>query len=257
MAGSVFMSEFLNFARETVLAASGSIKGFGLSEKIRDKEYGDLVTVGDLNIEKSISRAIIERYPDHGLLSEEGTTANLGAEFEWILDPIDGTKYYSRGMPLYSVSLALRRNGRLIMGVVYSPEYSCLFSAETGQGAFMNQRKIGCSSIDSINETVTCVEMPGMYDPADQRQRSAERLRILLDNVLRVRMMGSSALAMCWTAMGGYDAYVNLGSGSQIWDIAAGLSVLSEAGAKITRQDGNIIAANPTMHDKLISLLEI
>ena len=70
-------------------------------------------------------------------------------------------------------------------------------------------------------------------------------------------MMGSSALAMCWTAMGGYDAYVNLGSGSKIWDIAAGLVVLKESGAEITGRDGKIIAANPAMHDKLIDLLEI
>ncbi|RKX24643.1 MAG: hypothetical protein DRP46_12980 [Candidatus Zixiibacteriota bacterium] len=251
------MSAFLDFARDTVLAASESIKGFRLSQKIQDKNYGDLVTAGDLNVEKIIAEAIFKRYPDHGLLSEEGAIANPGAEYEWVLDPIDGTKYYTRGVPLYTISLALRKDNELVLGVVHSPEYNSLFSAEEGEGAYLGKRRITCSDASAEEKMIVCAEIPGIHSHTDIRRRAMDRFQILLDNVLRVRMMGSSALAMCWTAMGGYDAYVNLGSGSKIWDIAAGLVVLKESGAEITGRDGKIIAANPAMHDKLIDLLEI
>ena len=251
------MSEFLDFAEQTVRKAAESVRDFRLSDKLHDKKDGDLVTSGDLEVEKEITGAIARHYPDHGFLSEEGTTGNPGADYQWILDPIDGTKHYVREVPLYTISLALRKNDELITGVVYSPQSEQMFRAEKDHGAELNGRPIRCSSGVPVDKLIVCAEIPGGLFPEGGGKATIGKFHRLVQNVLRVRLLGTSSLTLCWTAMGGFDAYVNLGSGSKIWDIAAGLVVLKEAGAKITDDDGRIIAADPAIHDKLTELLEI
>ncbi|MEW5923224.1 MAG: inositol monophosphatase family protein [Candidatus Zixiibacteriota bacterium] len=251
------MSEFLDFARTVVLDAARHVRGFNLSAKVHDKEAGDLVTKGDLRIEEEITRAISRRYPDHGILAEEGSSRNEGAEFKWILDPIDGTKYYFRNLPLYTISLALQRKDYTILGVVYSPEYDRLFMAEQGGGAFLSKDRIKCRQPAFLKESIICLDIPGPQASAERREEAFAKMRILMDNVLRVRLIGASALSLCWTAMGGFDAYLNLNSGAKIWDVAAGLVIVKESGARVSDNDGRIIAACPGIHDKLMEILDL
>jgi len=249
------IEDILKFAERAVREAAVSIRGYSLAEKIKDKDFGDLITLGDQQVEAELMQKIIGEFPDDGFYSEEGSEKDSRSGFEWILDPIDGTKFYSRKLPLYTISLALKKEGQPVLGVVYSPENEQMFTAAVSQGACCNGEPIVNSNPAGLADSIVCVEMPSRHMKDSSIDWALGSFRLLIDNTQRVRLLGTGSLSLCWTAMGGYDAYVNLGSGSKVWDIAAGLIILGEAGAKITSRDDKIVAADPNIHDKLIELL--
>jgi fructose-1,6-bisphosphatase/inositol monophosphatase family enzyme len=241
-----------------VVKRAGEIfsKNIQSPEIIRQKAAGDMATNGDLEIEKFIGEAIRETYPDHDFITEESDGKSTGAAYEWILDPVDGTKYYARRMPLCAISLALRIDGKLSLGVVYSPLMGQLFSAASGVGASLNGGQFYCSRQSELAEAMVCAELPSRHSPKEDRDRALGQLRAIIDSVQRVRVIGVSSLGLCWTARGGFDSYVNLGSASHIWDVAAGMVVLEESGAKLDLIDGRIVAGSPHLQDGLIRLLQ-
>jgi fructose-1,6-bisphosphatase/inositol monophosphatase family enzyme len=250
--------------REHLKFAVGIVKGAGeifshhiQSPKIiRRKAAGDLATSGDLEVEKFIGEAIRERYSDHDFITEESEGRSTGSAYEWILDPVDGTKYYARGIPLCAISLGLRIDGKLSVGVVYAPLLGQLFSAASGMGAFLNGEACWCSRQKELDTAIICAEIPNRHSVKEDSDRAFARLRILIGAVGRVRAIGVTSLGLCWTAKGGYDSYVNLVSASRPWDVAAGQVILEESGAKLSRIDGRIVAGSPHLQDKLIRLLQ-
>jgi myo-inositol-1(or 4)-monophosphatase len=225
-------------------------------EIIRRKDAGDLATSGDLAVEEFIRDAIRERYPDHDFVTEESEGKSTGSAYEWILDPVDGTKYYARRMPLCAISLALRVEGNLSLGVVYGPPLGQLYTAASGMGAFLNSERFRCSEQKRLAEAIVCAEIPSRHSAPEERDRALHQLRKIIDNVQRVRIIGVSSLGLCWTAHSGFDSYVNLGSASHIWDVAAGKVVLEESGAKTDLIDGKIVAGSPYLQKGLIELLQ-
>jgi myo-inositol-1(or 4)-monophosphatase len=251
------LSSFLDSAEQIVRGAADNIKGFTGTNILEIKNYGDLVSEADLRIETQIMNAIKSRYPRHGFYSEEGVQFNTDAELVWILDPIDGTKYYTRRVPLYSISLALQRRERLVLGVVYSPESDQMFCAAEESSATLNGKEIHCSNRDELTDAIICAEFPSRHSHTKERDWAIRIFRLLIDHVQRVRIIGLGSLGLCWTALGGFDAYVNLGSGTKLWDIAAGQVILKAAGGKFTNIGGRIVAGPPILHDKLIDLLDL
>ena len=163
---------------EKVVRDAGEIAkhGFGDSPVLREKADSDIVTEGDLQVHRYVSSRLQELYPGHALLSEEAGAQGQDAEYVWILDPIDGTKYYARGVPLYSISLALERRGETILGVVFNPQSDQMYRAAKGQGATLDNRPIQCSSVTRLEVAMLSVEIPGRcWSLTLSRLRSSDR----------------------------------------------------------------------------------
>jgi myo-inositol-1(or 4)-monophosphatase len=252
------MPEWLQKA-ESIVREAGAIaaREFQHPRILREKPYADVVTQGDELVEAHVTAALEREFPGHGLISEESGGHHPEAESVWILDPIDGSKYYARGVPIYSISLALRRRGDLVLGVVYSPETDQMFSAAAGSGAQLNGEPIRASRAQSLAEAFLCMEIPSRHSEEDVRRRALEKLPRLVDAVLRVRILGVSALGLCYCASGGFDAYASFSYRSQLWDLAAGEVILREAGGTISTRSGPcLLAGPPVLHDQLARLLE-
>jgi len=247
--------DFLDVARAIVENSGSIVRGYRRNRIVREKTPGDPVTEGDLEVEQYVLSELHRAYPDHGFDSEERGQEREDAEYVWILDPIDGTKYYARGVPIYSISLALRHRGELILGVVFSPETRQMFSAGKGQPATLNERPIRCSETARLDDAILCVEFPSRDRPAEQRRAALEKLGLLMDQARRVRAIGVGALGLCFCAANGFDAYVNLGNGSKEWDLAAGRAILEAAGGQFLRFGPTVVAGPPALCRQLVTLL--
>ncbi len=227
---------------------------------LKRKEHGDIVTEGDLSVQTHVMSSLKKAFPDHGFISEElGEPENPDAEYIWILDPIDGTKYYIRNVPLYTISLALRRRGETILGLVYSPDLDRMYCARKDNGATENGRIIRCSTVPRLAEASICLEIPSRDSGEAALEQATENMFKLVRQAYRVRILGVSALGLCLCAAGGFDAYVNLGSPSKDYDVAAGEIILREAGGEVCedRGEGSKLIAGPrTLCEQIKNLLQ-
>ncbi len=205
----------------------------------------------DRKAEESIISIIRETFPDHDILSEEAGSIGQGAEYQWVIDPLDGTYNYFRHIPFWSTSIGLCRNGEEVLGVVYDPIHDELFCAERGCGAMLNNRPIKVTECAHLSEATIAFAY-------GSRREFLDRMAFGVDVVSRksnkVREMGSAALHLAYVACGRMDGYFEYGI--YAWDVAAGLAILREAGgADATRRhdDGliELVASNGAIHDEL------
>lgn len=258
------LSALLAAARKIAQEAGhrASKLSLGSRKVLKRKKYGDLVTTGDHNVEKYVRNELKKQCPNHGLDFEEMGQENPEAEYVWILDPIDGTKYYAKGVPLYAVSLALKQRGKEspILGVVYCPEFKWTYCAALGAGATLNGRRINCRSKASLKEVSICLEIPSRDSIPDELQWALEKMSLLIEQAFRVRIIGVGSLGLCFCASGGFDAYVNLGSMWKHHDIAAGQVIVQEAGGEflyVGEEEKQIIAGPERICDKIRNVLKI
>jgi myo-inositol-1(or 4)-monophosphatase len=252
------MSELLDIAQSAVVQAGETAhRLFGKSDVVRRKDAGDIVTNADVDVERQVIATLSSAFPEHGFVSEESGDDSRGAEYVWILDPIDGTNYFSRGVPLYSISLALRRHEEFILGVVYAVESNQLFTATQGGGAFLNGEAIRCSEGKGLSDAMLCVEIPNRHAPKEVRRDALSKVAALMDVCERQRMIGVSAFGLCACAAAGFDGYVNLTKYSKIWDLAAGQVIFREAGGRLsTTRQGYLVGASERLHDELLNLID-
>jgi len=212
----------------------------------------------DIESEKAIIEAIERDFPDHNILSEEAGEKEKGSKSTWIVDPLDGTKNYARGMPLFSVSIALAREKEMILGVVFDPWAKMLYYAEKGKGAFLNDERIEVSQTKSLDNATVYL------DGGNLGKINSEHLNKMAEKFFRVRNFGVGSLGLCYVAQGGYDAYIG-GNSTKIMDVAAGTVIAQEAGAQITDKKGGkidlfesrkIIASNGVLHKELLEIFE-
>jgi myo-inositol-1(or 4)-monophosphatase len=232
------------------------------------------VTEGDERVEEFVIRSLQKQFPDHGFDSEERGKENVEAEYVWTLDPIDGTRYYADGVPLWAVSLALARGGEPVLAVVYSPKLRQMYSAVSGQGAALNGRKIECAARKELSQRSVCLEIPGRGAPPEELRWAMDKMRVLVENTYRTRILGVGSLSLCFCAAGGFDAYVNLGSALKRYDIAAGRVILEAAGGKYRKyvpgrmeeggeslpdseRDNHIVAGRADLCDEICKLLGV
>ena len=242
------MKHFLEEAKKIVLIAGKMAKNLPLDSRDRiPKEHGQFYTQGDLDVEKYVTNNLKERFPDHGFDSEEMGKKNTEAEYVWFLDPIDGTSYYAKDVPFYSVSLALAHHGKLVLGIVYCPELDRMYCATTGRGPTLNGHKICCSNENDLEKASICLEIPSKNSPLPKIKRALRKMSVLIEHSYRVRIIGVGSLGMCFCAAGGFDAYVNFGSMWKYHDIAAGQVIVQEAGCEfsIFGKDQRQIVAGP------------
>jgi len=232
-------------------------QGFGNSPVEEYKEHHDFVTRADRKVEDYVLAKLLEAYPGHGYVSEERGNRCENADCVWILDPIDGTKHYAQGIPLYSISLALQEYKELVLGVVFNPETSQMFCGTTRgkKKAELNGTSIQYSNVKRLSEAIVCAEIPSSDSPMTERRWAMRKMSQLVDHVRRVRILGVSALSLCYCANGSYDAYVNLGSSTRLWDRAAGEVILKAAGGEFHRFGQKIVAGPPVLCGQLLDLL--
>jgi myo-inositol-1(or 4)-monophosphatase len=228
--------------------------------RVERKKHNDFVSEVDRAAEDSIIETILEAYPKHAILAEESGAKGVGqAEYEWIIDPIDGTTNFIHGHPQYAISIALAHKGQVQQGVVYDPNRNDLFTASRGVGAFLNDRRIRVSKRTLMNE---CVISTGF--PVVDQSYVDTYLAMLKDVLARtagVRREGAASLDLCNVACGRVDGFWEFNL--KPWDIAAGSLLIQEAGGIVTdmkgEQDwfetGDIVAASPKVLAQLLHLI--
>ncbi len=221
----------------------------------------DLVTEVDLAVERMFRELIADRFPDHGVLAEElgGSAANLSGPC-WIFDPIDGTTNFAHGLPIFCASLGLEIDGVGEVGAVYDPTRRELFTAERGQGAFLNGRPVHVSTATDLVDALLVTGFP--YDVHDRVDEIVGLFGAFVGRARAVRRLGSAAIDLCYVAAGRIDGFWE--SDLKPWDVAAGSLIVTEAGGRVTKMDGtafssrgrHILATNGLIHGKMREVIE-
>jgi myo-inositol-1(or 4)-monophosphatase len=223
----------------------------------------DIITSLDHEVNTRLIKAICTSYPTHRIYSEEGEGTSEGIDEQWVIDPIDGSSNFSRGIPHYAISLGLMREGIPVIGAIYNPVTQELFSFEKGRGAFLNDSPLSVSPIETLSDAQV-IFAPGSRSPA-LFDWAGKSFRLLLEAAKKRGMYGSSALDICFIAAGRADAGV-YGTLSTL-DIAPAIGLLQEAGGIALAADGAILpfSTNPqkayfgnsaSMAEELRTLLE-
>ncbi len=232
-------------------------EGFRVEQK---STVVNLVTDADHAAEQIIIDRIRAEFPDHHILAEEGGRADRGdSDFQWIIDPLDGTTNFAHGFPCYSVSIALEHRGFCVLGAVLDPTRDELFTAVRGRGARLNDQSIGVSSIATLDEALLVTGFG--YDIRETADNNLDHFCRFALKSQGVRRTGSAALDLCYVAMGRLDGYWEVTLSP--WDSAAGAVVLKEAGGCITHFNGaphtiygkNLVASNGRLHDAMLQVL--
>jgi myo-inositol-1(or 4)-monophosphatase len=220
----------------------------------------DLVTQADRDSEAFIVREIQRRFPGHAILAEEGGLRRVSRdEFLWVVDPLDGTTNFAHGVPIWSVSLGVLRDGSPIAAVVYDPTRDECFTASHGGGAFLDGRAVRVSTATRLEEALLVTGFP--YDIRISSADNLDHFARFMKQARAVRRLGSAALDLAWTACGRFDGFWELKL--HPWDVAAGWLLVTEAGGEVTRFDGSafaidapdILAAPPALAPALRAIL--
>lgn len=222
------------------------------------KSKHDILAEADLESEKKIIAKIKENFPEHSILSEENGEEINKSDYLWIIDPLDGTINFSRGIEEFCISIAIEYKRELILGLIYQPINNKMFIAEKGKGANLNGKKIKVSDeADNIN-MILATDNSGKIET---RINNYNILFKICDKFRHIRIFGSAALHLAKIASGNIDVYYK--TKFNYWDYAAGILIIQEAGGKVTDFKGNtinrsskdIVASNGKIHNKLLKLL--
>lgn len=242
------------WAREAGEIQLKYFRGTELHIQAKLNQY-DVVTVADKESERLIISHIHSCYPSHSILSEESGVENNSDEWQWVIDPLDGTTNYSSGLPLFSISIGIRHNGETVVGVVYAPYLNELFTAVKGIGAFLNGKAIKVRELDDLSQAVISTGFP--VDKAATSDNNLDNATRVLPLVRGFRRLGSAAVDISYVASGVLDAYWELNLHE--WDVCAGILIAQEAGAMVHhfRNDRNVsvLVASHNIGAKILPLL--
>lgn len=222
------------------------------------KQDNDFYTEVDIKAEQAIIQAIHKAYPEHGFISEEMGSHREDADYVWIIDPLDGTRNYSRGFPFYAVSIALSVKNVLSCGVIYDPVRHECFSAIRGRGARLNSHRLRVSKISQLSQATLCT---GFSLRTAFASRYMDDYQTLIGQCAGMRTTGSAALDLAYVAAGRLDGF--WAYAMKPWDIAAGALIVLESGGMVSNltgdddylRRGDILAANPKIHKAMLSTI--
>lgn len=222
------------------------------STKLNDS---DVVTIADKKAEAMILDFIRQHFPAHGIISEESGREHDEREWRWVIDPLDGTTNFAVGLPAFCVSIALEHSRETVVGVVYAPCFGECFHAVKGAGAWLNGKAIRCSDKAEMSKAVVSTGTP--YDRNDNADNNLAEICRMALRVRGIRLIGSAAIDLCYTAAGYLDAYWELNL--KRWDVAAGQLIAAEAGAIVepirSNRNHSILASNPNLHAEMRRIL--
>jgi myo-inositol-1(or 4)-monophosphatase len=219
----------------------------------------DMVTEVDRLSENLVVGILRNAYPEYGILGEEGSRSTEPYTCRWIIDPLDGTTNYKNNYPLFGVSIALEKQGDIVLGAVYNPLLDELFSAEKGKGAHMNGLPIHVTETAELGKSLVATGFP--YDAWTSPANNCAELERFVKSTISLRSDGSAALDLCHIACGRLDGYWELDL--EPWDMAAGALIVQEAGGMITCADGSpfshlqrsVLASNGLLHKIMVKTL--
>jgi myo-inositol-1(or 4)-monophosphatase len=232
---------------------------------VREKGLKDVVTEADEACERLIMESILRLFPDHNTITEEHPSRRTGSDITWYIDPIDGTVNYSRGIPVWGVSIGVAWRGRMEAGVIRLPVTDETYTAVRGEGAFVNGKAIRVSPTESLADTIMA---SGDFNvgPNPQRQEATNRLNLAMfgrvaPRIRRIKCFGAAVAESAMVAAGRIEAY--LMNNFNPWDVAAASLLVTEAGGKVSDIDGRPFAldgvtalfTNGHIHDALLETL--
>ena len=225
------------------------------------KAHSDFVSEVDNTAEDAIINVLLEAYPNHSILAEESGARGdpSKSEYQWIIDPLDGTPNFLHGFPQYAVSIALKHRGVLTQAVVYDPSGNELFTASRGRGAYLNDHRLRVSKRDQLSDCLIGTGFP--FREFSHMNAYLAILKDIMPKVAGIRRPGSAALDLAYVAAGRYDGFWELKLSP--WDIAAGCLLITEAGGLVGdlegndtyMQSGHIVAGNPKIFGQLLRVI--
>ncbi len=256
-------SPHINLITKACMKASRSlIRDFGEIENLQvsKKGPGDFVSSADKRTEKILIDELQKAHPDYGIITEEtGIINKSNLKNRWIIDPIDGTMNFLKGIPQFAISIGYEEEGEIVCGVIFNPIMNEMFVAEKGNGAYLNNSRIRVSNRKNIKEAL--IVTGGPKGASKIKDKIFGEYINVSKNVSNVRKFGSAALDMAYVACGRFDGYWQ--RELNYWDVAAGIIILKEAGGYFDFFEEesslpfkkNVLATNSNIHDELKSLL--
>lgn len=244
-------------------AGKAILRDFGELENLQVMRKGlnDFVTKADLKAERVLKDELSRTRPHYGFVMEEGgVIEGPDKTHRWFIDPLDGTINFMHGVPHFAISVGLEREGQLVAGVIYNPITDELYTAEKGQGAWLNDRRLRVSARRDLADSLIATGIPHRGRPGQNEFLS--EVNTIMREVSGVRRFGSAALDLAWVASGRYDAFWERALSP--WDVAAGIVLVREAGGVVSDlssgQDmltnGHILASNGQLHGPMLKLLK-
>ena len=251
----------LDFTIETAKEA-GSIlmKHFGNISSIERKSSDiDLLTIADTESEAFIINRIKATYSQHQIITEESNLIEGRSEYNWVIDPLDGTTNFVHNLPIFAVSIGLQYKKETILGVVYNPAADKCFFAEKHGGAFLNNKPIHITSCNTLCDSLLVTGFPYIHDK--KWEKCFVLFKNLYDKTQGIRRLGAAALDFCFVAMGRFDGFWEFGL--QPWDVCAGALILKEAGGRVSDWDGTpmsingnrVLGTNGHIHGEMMKVL--
>ncbi|MDH3689014.1 MAG: inositol monophosphatase [Gammaproteobacteria bacterium] len=227
--------------------------------EVESKGKNDFVSQVDRLAETEIIQVLRHAYPDHAILAEE-SGAQEGNDYEWIIDPLDGTTNYLHGFPQFAVSIALRYRGELQHGLVFDPLRDELFTASRGNGAYLNDRRIRVSKVTQLEDALLGTGFP--FRALSKLDLWLLTFRALFPRCSGIRRAGAAALDLAYVATGRFDGFWEMDLSP--WDLAAGCLLIQEAGGLLSDFDGeanylkngNIVAANSYIYNEMHDIIK-
>jgi len=217
----------------------------------------DLVTEADRASERLVVERLQTRFPQHGIVAEEGGGHASNSPYRWYVDPLDGTTNFAHSLPIFNVTLALERAGEMIAGVVFDPMRQEMFTAESGSGAWLNNRRIRVSPVNRLENSLLCTGFPTRRRHLNVNVHFYHQVAMATHGVRRT---GSAAIDLAWVACGRLDGFWEFGL--KPWDMAAGRLLVTEAGGRISDMRGrphdfnspHLLADNGHLHDQIVEI---
>jgi len=226
------LDAYLQTALDAAQAAGGFLRAnFGKPLHVDENLAHDIKLELDKRTQALIESIILDRHPDHAIYGEEGIRGDQSAEHQWIIDPIDGTVNFFYNIPHFAVSIALRKAGQIIVGVIYDPMRDEMWSVKHGSPALLNGQPISVSPRASLAEATISV---GVSKNLDTINRGMPLFEKMVRNAKKCRMMGSASLDIAYVACGRLDAYIE--NMISLWDVAAGILLVESAGGRVDMQ---------------------
>ncbi|MDO9185123.1 MAG: inositol monophosphatase family protein [Bacteroidia bacterium] len=226
------------------------------TESVEIKGKNDFVSYVDKTAEQKLVEGLAILLPEAGFIAEEGTSSKKGEIYNWIIDPLDGTTNFIHGIPCFAISIALTRNNKLVLGVIYEINLDECFYAWEGSKAYLNEKEISVSKTQKLSDSLIATGFP-YYNYARQDEYM-ELFKHFMKNTRGLRRLGSAATDLAYVACGRFDGFYEYSL--RAWDVAAGAFIVQQAGGTVTDFQGNdnyifgeeIVAGNKACFDEFL-----
>jgi len=227
-----FLREAMDFLTPIIKQAGGmALESWDKIEISKQKDSRDIATKADVEIENFLKEKIIGKWTEHGFWGEEGERSNISSNFQWLIDSIDGTKFYIAQAPFFYVHIALMHKNEAVLGMVYNPVSKQLFSASKGYGAYLNGKRLFLKAPFSLDKAMINIDLGAIVGKEEKEKKwLLDKLSAITEKCYRIRII-SGAIAI-YLVTGAIDAYVDLSGDSKPQDLAARIIIMREAGYK-------------------------